>query len=179
MFSCQTCKIFRNTYFEEHTRTTASKNVKYYVDNSFQNSVERDVSFLGLNFTRTYLHNIFFKDFGNTLRKCKIKASWFREFRDGCLSKRIAMLNFIWKGRVSNRSRRKGVLRMVILENNCLKMFWNFLTQNSCWSSWFSKDASWYIEPYDFIIFCQGDFPRYFSKSKWFHFSGRTHRFLL
>ena len=179
MFSCQICKIFRNTYFEEHPRTTASKNNKYYVDNSFQNSVERTFLSWAWNFIRTYLHNIFFKDFGNTLRKRKIKASWFREFRDSCFSKRIAMLNFIWKGRVSNRSREKGFFRMVILENNCLKIFWNFLTQNSCWSSWFSKDASWYIEPYDFIIFYQGDFPRYFSKSKWFHFSGRTHRFLL
>ena len=48
VFSCQICDIFKKTYCEEHPRTTVSKNGRYYVDKSFQNSEERDLSFLGL-----------------------------------------------------------------------------------------------------------------------------------
>ena len=43
-----------------------------------------------------------------------------------------------------------------------------FPTQNSWWSSWFSKAASRNTEAYDFIILYQGDFLAYFPECKWF-----------
>ena len=66
---------------------------------------------------------IFFTDFGNTLRKCKIKGKRFRKFQNGCFSEKIAMLNFIWKGRDSDRSREKEVLFIDVLESNRSKNF--------------------------------------------------------
>lgn len=74
------------------------------------------------------------------------------------------MLHFIWKERDSIKSRKKVVLLICVLKNNCSINLLKFPTQNPWWSSWFSKAESWNIEGYNFIKLYQGDFLEYFPK---------------
>ena len=85
MFSCQICKIFQTTYFEEHLRTTASKHI-----NSFFEVFCRSCCLALINAVMKYS---FFAALvqswrGNLLKNCTPSQVFFKEFHNSCRTAR-------------------------------------------------------------------------------------------
>ena len=85
MFSCEICKIFKNTYFEEQLRTTASANTfdsfNYLSqDVHFNKSLrcERDLTVLILSVTLAGLENCYAVQFATGVSGCGLKPIGYK-----------------------------------------------------------------------------------------------------
>ena len=96
MFSCEICEIFKNTYFEEHLRTTASKHrsscksccsalINAVMKYSFSTAVVQSWRVLHGNLLKIALHHRYFSKNFTTVAEQR----YWKMYLDGCFWGRI------------------------------------------------------------------------------------------